>query len=268
MARWLLDCRPLCGKRWLLGLATEPGEREEVYRLRFDIFVRECGYSPRSARGGLDRDAFDDWCDHLILWDSEKHRVIGTYRAIRGAEAMRRGGLYAGDEFDYSPLVPIADRILQGGRTCVAAEYRTSPAFQYLSYGMELLLREYGCQYFLGAESFRATDPDTLNRIYSYLRRYGSDPEWFVEPRPACRVPDLREVPVSASDERHLPALIRADLRMGFLACSPPAWDPDFGCYDVLVLGRRDRLTPAYHRLIDRIERRRPDGPPPSKPED
>ena len=42
---------------------------------------------------------------------------------------------------------------------------------------------------------------------------------------------------------------------MGFLACSAPAWDADFGCYDVLMLGRRDRLTRTYAAFIDRIER-------------
>jgi hypothetical protein len=55
---------------------------------------------------------------------------------------------------------------------------------------------------------------------------------------------------------------------VGISACSPPAWDPDFGCYDILVLGRRDRMSRAYHRFIDRIERRRPAGPAPSGPDD
>ncbi len=58
-----------------------------------------------------------------------------------------------------APLAPIAHEILQGGRACVAAEYRSTLAFQYLSYGMELLLREYNCKYLLGADSFRGIRP-------------------------------------------------------------------------------------------------------------
>jgi putative hemolysin len=217
------------------------------------VFVRECGF--RLGADGRDADAFDDWCDQLVLWDADRAEVVGTYRAIRGAEAVRRGGLYGTAEFDLSPLDPIAPSILQGGRTCVAAGHRTGPAFQYLSYGMELLLREYGCEFFLGAESFHPADADALNVIYSYVRRFGTDPEWAVEPRPASRVTTLREVPVTAADEKRLPGLIRADLRMGFRACSPPVWDGEAGCYDLLVLGRRDRLTKAYQRFVDRIER-------------
>jgi len=30
MAKWLLDCQPLCGRPWMLGLATEPAEREQA----------------------------------------------------------------------------------------------------------------------------------------------------------------------------------------------------------------------------------------------
>jgi len=254
VARWLLDCEQLCGQSWLLGVATEPHEKDAAYRLRYDIFIRECGYSVESAEG-RDTDSFDEWCDHLILWDSKRAQLIGTYRAIFGAEAARRGGLYGGYEFDYTPLAPIAGRILQGGRTCVAVEYRTGPAIHYLSYGMELLRREYACDYFLGVESFQADNLDEINAIYSYLLQYGMDPEWRVEPQPPSRVAGLRKVSVEPSYEARLPSLIRADLRMGFLACSPPSWDPDFQSYDVLMLARYDQMTRVYQGFINRIER-------------
>jgi len=172
-----------------------------------------------------------------------------------GKEALRRGGFYAADEFDLSPLAPIAHEILQGGRACVAQEYRSTLAFQYLSYGMELLLREYNCKYMLGADSFRG-DIDELCRIHSYMKRYKTDPEWFVQPWDANRVSGLSEVPVTAADERTLPEIVRMDLRLGFLACSPPVWDPGFGCYDIMMLGRRDRFTRLYNGLVDRIEKK------------
>lgn len=256
MARWLLDCRPVCGHPWRLGLASEPHELEAVFKLRYDVFVAEQGYHHVGTdRGpGYDVDQFDRWCDQLFLYDDDRQRVMGTYRAISGHGAREHGGFYAADEFDMAPLAPIAHEILQGGRACVAAEYRSTLAFQYLSYGMELLLREYNCKYLLGADSFRG-DQAELNRVYSYLKAYRTDPEWAVEPWPANRVDGLTEVPVSLSDERTLPEIVRMDLRLGFLACSPPVWDPGFGCYDVLMLGRRDRLTRAYTGVVHRLER-------------
>ena len=256
MARWLLDCRPLCGHPWRLGLATEPRERNAVFKLRYNVFVVEQGYGHAGTHGGPERnvDRFDDWCDQLFLYDEECQCVAGTYRAMPGAEAMCRGGFYAGDEFNLSPLAPIAHEILQGGRTCIAAAYRSTPAFQYLSYGMELLLREYHCRYMLGADSFRA-DLDTLSHINSFVRRYHLENEWSVEPWAANHVDGLRDVPVAPGDDRMLPEILRMDVRLGFRACSPPAWDPGFGCYDIMMLGRRDRFTRLYTALVDRIER-------------
>ncbi len=256
MARWLLDCRPVNGCPWRVGLATEPKERDAVFALRYDVFVAEQGYGHVGTAGGAGRDVdyFDPWCDHLFIYDEQKEKVAGTYRAIHGAEALRRGGFYASDEFDLGSLAPIAHQILQGGRACVAAEYRGTQAFQYLSYGMELLLREYDCRYLLGADSFRA-ELDELCRIDSYLRCYRSDPEWSLPPLEVNRVAGLRDVSVTDADERWLPEIIRMDLRLGFRACSPPAWDPGFGCYDVLMLGRRDRMSRLYTGVIERIER-------------
>ncbi len=258
MARWLLDCAPLCGHLWRIGVATEAAEREAAYRLRHRVFVEEIGYRGGAIGDGLDRDDFDEWCDHLILIDSPSGELLGTYRAIWGGDAVGRGGLYGGSQFDLSALDPIAPQILQGGRTCVAAAHRNGPAIQYLSYGMELLLRERGARYFLGAESFRVEESPRLNVIHSYLRSFGADPDWFAPAHPAAAIPGLEIVPVSAADERTLPGIIRMDLRMGFLACSAPAWDADFGCYDLLMLGRHDRLTRTYAAFIDRIERNLP----------
>lgn len=260
MARWILDCRPLCSHPWRLGIATEAHERDGAYRLRYDVFFREMGYGdPATLRSdGRDIDAYDEWCDHLILHDDERQQVIGTYRAIPGAEAMRRGGFYGAYEFDLSPLAPIAPKILQGSRTCIHPDYRTGLAFHYLSYGMEVLLREHKCQYFLGAESFRADTPNVLNRIYSYVLSQGMDPDWHVEPTPACKVEGLVRVPVTPADERLLPAIVRMEIRMGFKPCSLPAWDPDFRSYDILFLGRRDRLNALYEAFMRRVERKLP----------
>jgi putative hemolysin len=256
MAQWLLDCRPGCGHPWRLGLANTAAERDVLFRLRYEVFVAEQGYghAGTDAGPGRDVDHFDTWCDQIFLYDEEHERVAGTYRAIRGSEAMRRGGLYACDELDLSPLDPIAHLILQGGRACVAPEYRSTLAFQYLSFGMELLLRQYDCRYLMGADSFRA-DHEELCRIHSYVQKYHADPDWSVQPWPANRVAGLREVPVSPADERTLPEILRMDVRLGFRACSPPVWDPGFRCYDIMMLGRRDRFSRVYEGIVRRIDR-------------
>jgi putative hemolysin len=258
MARWLLDCEPLCGHPWKLGLATTNREKEQAYRLRQDIFFRETGYgAPGRAEKSLDVDQFDELADHLVVFDVEQDRLLATCRSIPGTKAKTGNGFYGAHEVDLSPLDPIAPLILQGSRTCVDHDYREGFAIQYLTYGMNLLLREYDAQYLLGFESFLAKDPYELNFISSYLSTYGMDPDWHVEPRPACRIDGIESVPVKENDQRFMPTIIRFDLRLGFMAISPVVWDTDFRCHDVVMLGRRTHFTKMYRTFVDRVERPR-----------
>ena len=98
-------------------MATEADEVGAALSLRYRVFVMEMGYRLGAEGDGLDRDGFDDWCDHLILADTTTGELIGTHRAIAGGEALRRGGLYSGTQFDLGRLDPIAPHILQGSRT-------------------------------------------------------------------------------------------------------------------------------------------------------
>jgi len=41
---------------------------------------------------GHDIDAFDDFCEHLMVCDADKGVVIGTYRLLTPTQALRAGG--------------------------------------------------------------------------------------------------------------------------------------------------------------------------------
>ena len=49
---------------------------------------------------GYDTDAYDTWCDHLIVKDLMNDAVVGTYRLLRGNVATRQLGFYSENEFD------------------------------------------------------------------------------------------------------------------------------------------------------------------------
>lgn len=247
MAEVLLNCEPLCGLPWRLSLASEAREREEVFRLRSTVFLRD--------PDGRDVDEFDSWCDHLMLRDEAKGELIGTYRLIPGPRALARGRFYSGGEFDLTPLTPIAADILEIGRACVAPPYRNGAAVQFLWYGLVLMLRRTGLNHLLGCGSFRVRDRGQLNTVDSFVRRFHADPEFRVRPLPRHAVCGLSEVAVDPRDEFLLPSLVRGYLKMGTTICSPPAWDPDLGCYDLLLLFRQDRPSPAYRLFNRRMDR-------------
>jgi putative hemolysin len=263
MAKLLLDCEPLSGLPWHLSLATEEWEREEAFRLRYEVFAEEQGHgvAAEGAAEGMDVDPFDHWCEHLCLRDEARGRLIGTYRLIPGPAALRHGGFYSGTEFDLSPLTAgpaaIAPRVLEVGRTCVAGPYRNGLAMQFLWYGLEMMLQREGYRYLLGCASFSAESPEQLARVYGFTRRFAADPEIFCRPVERCRVAGLPDDPPPATeaDEKLLPPLIRGYLKLGAKIAGPPAWDPDFGTYDLLVLFRRDAGSDYCAGFLARMER-------------
>ena len=85
--------------RW----ARHLDEVRQAQRLRYTVFADEMGATLSTFLAGHDIDAFDDYCEHLMVCDAEQERVIGTYRLLTPAQALRAGGLYSDQEFDLAP---------------------------------------------------------------------------------------------------------------------------------------------------------------------
>src|SRR3546814_13029666 len=81
------------------------------------------------ARLGRDFDDYDAVADHLLVIDQQRgsgpDAVVGTYRLIRREPAMRRGGFYSAREYDVGVLAARPGEVLEIGRSCVDAGYRT-----------------------------------------------------------------------------------------------------------------------------------------------
>ena len=88
----------------VLGLATTPEEIESLQRLRYDVYTKEMNAIFPDAVDGVDKDRFDEWCQHLMVCDSRTGMVVGTYRIMTPENAEKAGGFYSESEFDLSTL--------------------------------------------------------------------------------------------------------------------------------------------------------------------
>ena len=79
--------------RLQVAWARTDEELREAQRLRYRVFAEEMGASV-SGPAGLDIDAFDAYCDHLLVRDLETLKVVGTYRVLPPHQAARIGRLY------------------------------------------------------------------------------------------------------------------------------------------------------------------------------
>jgi putative hemolysin len=121
-----------------IRLAENEAEVAACQALRYRVFYEEMSASPTPEMAATKRDfdSFDPFCDHLIVIDSRKGSgaagIVATYRLLRRPGAAKRGQFYSIDEYDISAITTHEGEILELGRSCVDARYRTKAAMQLL----------------------------------------------------------------------------------------------------------------------------------------
>ncbi len=236
-----------------LRLAANQTDVLAVQRLRYEVFEQEGGASTPGP-DGLDQDALDDSCDHLIVWHRFANgpaQAVATYRLLppHGNEALpRRCGLYADREFGLAPLEPLLDSTVEAGRACVRADHRGGTAIGLLWTGIARYLHLTGYRYLLGCASVDLGDGGTTAASIWDLALRGH----LAPAGRRCRA--RNPLPIGgierAAGPVTVPPLLRGYLRLGAKVCGPPAHDPEFAVADFLVLLD---LTTANQRYLRRF---------------
>jgi putative hemolysin len=222
--------------------------KEDVYaaqRLRYEVFAQECGATLGSMEEGIDRDAFDEYCDHLIVRDSNMDEVVGTYRILTSWRAKEYGSFYSESEFDLSRLKPLVPRLVEVGRSCIRQEYRQGSVITLLWSGLAQYMMTRGYEYLMGCASIQLDDGGiTASATYRHVKDRCLSPDcWRVFPRIPFPVKVIPSISVGA-----LPPLIKGYVRLGAYVCGEPAWDQQFNSADLLMLLPLSQMNPRYAR--------------------
>jgi len=234
-----------------LRLASSRYERIEAQKLRFEVFNLELRLGLTSSlASGLDQDAHDGHCDHLLVVDTDRDCLVGTYRLL-SFDRVPSFGYYSESEFDLTNVKRSGLRLLELGRSCVALEYRDGRVISLLFRGIAEYLRRTNADALMGCASIQGTNLPELAAIQAMLsQRFLSDPGLRVTPRRGFDIPPLpRSTPVDETSAfRSLPPLFRGYLRLGAKVCGPPAYDRQFGTTDFFVLARTRDIVGRYSR--------------------
>src|SRR5262245_10560948 len=219
--------------RYRVTFARTRADLERVLRLRFEVFNRELGEGlSESWRTGLDADPFDAVCHHLMLVDTRRDEVVGTYR-LQTAERARELGFYCAQEFDLAGLGPILRQGVELGRACIQREHRHGSALFALWRGLAAYTAWSRKRFLFGCCSLTSQDSREGVALLSQLERGGHVDARFsapVRPAFACATEE------SMGDVRvKLPTLFATYLRHGATVLGGPAMDREFKTIDYLV---------------------------------
>lgn len=231
-----------------LRLVRSGPELDAAQALRFQVFYLEMGAhpTPEMLASGRDSDRFDAIADHLVVVDldrtpdPEQPFVVGCYRMLRGSVAARHGGLYTAAEFDLGGVRAPYGEIMELGRSCVHADYRSGPVMQLLWRGIADYLEAFDVGLMLGCASLPGTDPLRLAPVLSYLHHFHLAPP-EIRPRAVPgRYVRTDLVPREQINERQafrtLPPLLRGYLSIGGMIGEGAVVDHAFNTTDVCLV--------------------------------
>ncbi len=243
-------------------IAVTAAEVDAVQALRYRVFYDEMGATADAVATAArrDRDIYDAVADHLLVVDhaigSGAEGIVGTYRLIQREAAAKLGRFYSADEYEITSIVNFPGRILELGRSCVDAAYRSRVAMQLLWRGIAAYVFHYQIDLMFGCASLHGTDPDKLAADLTYLYYNHLAPP-AVRPRALPhRYVDMRRMAPELLDPKRvqaqLPPLIKGYLRLGGFVGDGAVIDRQFNTTDVAVVVKTDLVTDKYYRHYER----------------
>ncbi|MEJ0009263.1 MAG: GNAT family N-acyltransferase [Alphaproteobacteria bacterium] len=254
---------PIVSGRLEVRLARTEAEVEAAQRLRYRIFCEEMGGKANAAVQAQKRDfdEYDPYCHHLLVIDREKQgdtRVVGTYRLLTRENMKPVGKFYTETEYDITPLKKFTGPVLELGRSCVEAEYRTRPVIQLLWLGVGNFIAEKDIGLMFGCASFHGDDAEQHKIALSFLYHYHLAP---AEIRPRALPEQFVEMDRMAKEDispkavvRTVPPLIKGYLRVGGYVGDGAVLDHAYNTTDVSIVVQTDQVKQRY------LERYVPDG--------
>jgi putative hemolysin len=234
-------------------LATTIDDIRASQALRFRVFAEELGATVQGGQQGYDEDAFDPYCQHLLVREAASGRIVGSTRLMLDIQAAKAGSFYSESEFDIDAIRALPGRRLEVGRTCIDPNHRQGAAIAVLWSGLAEFVQRHRVDMLFGCASIKMHDGGTVAQaIMNRVRQHAmTDEDCRVTPKqPLPPLPAGSEDTVAAP----LPPLLKAYFRLGARACGEPCYDPAFNCADILVLVNVREIDSSYTRhFLDRV---------------
>ncbi len=149
------------------------------------------------------------------------------------------------NEFDLTRLQHLRGQLVEIGRSCIDADYRSGAVIALLWSGLARYMQENGYEYLIGCASVSMADGGHVAAsLYNRLREKHLAPlEYHVFPRCPLPLASLR-----GDLDAEAPPLVKGYLRAGAWICGEPAWDPDFNTADLPILMPIGRVDDRYAR--------------------
>jgi putative hemolysin len=224
-------------------ITTDPADIQRAYELRHQVFTQEFGADLHSEEAGIDKDEFDEYCQHLVVKEQHSQRVIAYSRIITSDVARKNKGFYTAGEFNLNGIMDSSKRYMEIGRTCVSDDHRSGSAIALLwgQIGQFMMENDIDCLIGCASIPFNNGSRQTLAVIDFLRNKHFTEENKRVIPKHP--LPKLQN---EMDGKSLVPPLLKAYLRMGCKVCGEAHWDKEFNVADVMVLLEKENINMRY----------------------
>ncbi len=249
---------------FVIKFTRDPDLVRRAQQLRYEIFLEEKSANLTSDEG-VDKDKYDQLCDHLLIFKREGEdsnvdnwELIGNYRMLTEQGLNNGDNYFTEDEFDLSNLKQQADQLCELGRSCVKKEYRTGAIIALLWKGIGTYLEANNKTILFGCASFPGLDIDSHLNALSYLHHYHLADE-SIRTTPVQTDKQNNFIPLPKEEVKlkqalkELPPLVKGYLRLNAVIGQGIYFDYEMNCIDVCIMVDRNKVDPKYVEKFTKV---------------
>lgn len=239
--------------RW----AETAADVEAAQALRFKSFIEGRETATHGARAkGLDVDAFDSICKHLLVEDTKSGALVCCFRLLplnSGAEISKS---YSAQYYDLSNLADYEGPMVEMGRFCIHPDMRGDADLLRIAWSaMTEYVENNNVDLLFGCSSFEGTQADQYMDAFALLKeRHLAPKRWL----PRVKAPSVfrfakrlrLKKPNLKSAMKGMPPLLRTYLVMGGWVSDHAVVDRDLNTLHVFTGLEIKSVPPARARLL------------------
>jgi len=237
--------------RYSARFARTQADIEAAQKLRFMCFHGGAGE-------GLDQDAFDPLCHHVLVEDTRSGDLVCCFRLMHLNDGGEIEKSYSAQFYELSSLHAFDGPMVEMGRFCIHPAHPDADILRVAWAAMTKYVDENGVELLFGCASFQGNTAEDYVDAFALLREKHLAPKRWLPAVKAPRVfsfgkslrfrkPDLRLA------MKGMPPLLRTYLVMGGWVSDHAVVDHDLGTLHVFTGLEIKSIPPARARLLRKI---------------
>ncbi|TNF18604.1 MAG: GNAT family N-acetyltransferase [Rhodobacteraceae bacterium] len=236
--------------RYLARMAETPAEVEAAQALRHLAF---------HGRAGLDSDAHDALCAHVLVEDRRDGRLVCCFRILPLAGGGEIAKSYSAQYYELSALAAYQGKMVEMGRFCLHPEVGDPDVLRAAWGAMTSYVDANAVDLLFGCTSFQGTEARRYYDAFAMLKERHLGPKCWL---PAVKAPNvfrfaarLRRKPDMKLAMRRMPPLLRTYLLMGGWVSDHAVVDRQMNTLHVFTGVEIGRIPPERKKLLRALSR-------------